>query len=243
MSVSLPQNISHKNSTDSQETLELCPSAEISKRNFRDLLKVLPIDEALHEKNLFELVKEEEEEEKLRDGPILSLNSLSSSLDSPTEKTDRADVLENFCSPPAASIALSSSTSSSVALTPHPLPPDIELLFEKIACTMMVMSSSKEMETTLLLDNPTSIFYGTTITIREFSTAPKIFNVEILSSLAGIHAIDSSKNDLLSAFQNGNFNFSVHRLETFIHREDRPVLHRKESSDGHDHEPKGEDGE
>jgi hypothetical protein len=233
MSISLPQELIRKTSADSQKTSS---SGEIPDGRFRELLQVHPNEENPQEKNLFNLV-EEEEEEKLMDGPggiPISLNPTSSSPAKKVEKTDR------IAGAPAVSrsfLAVPSNFATAPIL--HPLSPEIELIFEKMASSMIVMSSSGEVETTLFLDNPNSIFYGTTITIREFSTAPKAFNVEITSFTPAIQAIESSKNDLLSAFQNGNFNFSIHRLETFIQSEERPVFHRKESSDGDNRERKG----
>ncbi len=107
------------------------------------------------------------------------------------------------------------------------LPPEIEVLFEKMASAMIVMCSPGETETTIYLDN------GTRVTIREFSTAPKAFNVEIASHHThALATIDAHKQELLSAFHEGNFNFSIHRFETQLQpSEDRPVLHRKERDD------------
>ncbi len=117
-----------------------------------------------------------------------------------------------------------------------PLSPEIEAAFEKMASCMLVMSASNDVETTLFLDNPhfaSSALFGTQITIREFSTAPKAFNVEIISNPAGVALIDGSKNDLLSAFRDGNFNFTIHRFDTHIEdNSDRPLFHRKEGSSG-----------
>jgi hypothetical protein len=239
MSVSLPQELFRKTSTNSQEALEPSSSGDIPDGRFRDLLRVLPIDENPREKNLFELV-EEKDEEKLMDGPAsvqISLNPIPSPPEKKTEKTERADA---FTSPYLSSAFSSNSTPDlTVTVIQRPLSSEIAIIFEKMAASMIVMSSSGEIETTLFLDNPASIFYGTKITIREFSTAPKAFNVEITSFTPAINAIESGRNDLLSAFQNGNFNFSIHRFETFIHSEERPVLHRKGSSDDDNQERKG----
>ena len=110
------------------------------------------------------------------------------------------------------------------------LPPEIEALFEKMVSGMIVMCSPSEAgvtETTIVLEN------GTRITIHEFSTAPKAFNVEIASHHPhALAMIDAHKQELLSAVHEGNFNFSIHRFETQLQQsEDRPVLHRKESGD------------
>ncbi|MBS0651600.1 MAG: hypothetical protein JSR93_10600 [Verrucomicrobia bacterium] len=118
------------------------------------------------------------------------------------------------------------------ASQPVKMPAEIEALFEKMAGTMLVLSSSNESETTVFLDAPQfdrSPFYGTRITIKEFSTAPKAFNIEIASSALALNAIDVHKPALLSAFAKGDFNFSIGRLDTEILQEDRPLFHRKEA--------------
>jgi hypothetical protein len=239
MSISLPKEFSYKTSTDSQEILERSPSGDSPDARFEKLLQVLPNDEKPEGKDFFELVQEEEEQ-KLFDGPTcvqISLNSLSP-LEKKIEKIDRDDIPVVSNSPFVFS-SVSSNLSKTAATVQHLLAPEIGVIFEKMASSMIVMSSSGEVETTLFLDNPSSIFFGTKITIREFSTAPKAFNVEITSFTPAINAIEPCKNDLLSAFQNGNFNFSIHRFETYIHHEERPVLHRKESSDRDDQGRKG----
>lgn len=238
MSVSLSQELCRKTSKDSQETSKHSPSGDIPDGRFRELLQVLPIDEQFREKNLFHLLEEEKDKEivdGLACGPI-SLNP-APSPEKKAEKTEMADALAASCPPVFSPVSSTSMPNSTTAVTQ--LTPEIELIFEKMASSMIVMSSSGEVETTLFLDNPASIFYGTKITVREFSTAPKAFNVEITGFTPAINAIDSCKNDLLSAFQNGNFNFTVHRFETFVQSEERPVLHRKESSDSDNQERKG----
>jgi len=125
-----------------------------------------------------------------------------------------------------------SSNGVPAASQPVQLPAEVEALFEKMAGTMLVLSSSNETETTVFLDSPqfnNSPFYGTRITIKEFSTAPKAFNIEIASSALALNAIDVHKPALLSAFAKGDFNFSIGRFDTEILQEDRPLFHRKEA--------------
>lgn len=117
-----------------------------------------------------------------------------------------------------------------------PLTPAIEAAFEKMASCMLIMSSTHETETTFFLDNPqfaSSALFGTQITIREFSTAPKIFNIEMTSNPHGVAMMEAGRNSLLSAFENAQFNFKVHRFETqILHSEKSPVFHRKEHESG-----------
>jgi hypothetical protein len=223
MSVLLPPELFRKISSDSQGASESSSTEGVQEESFRELLQIFPTDEKPREKDFFSLVEEEEEDKKLIDGP------------------PSVQVVLNPLILPFASPCVGPDLSFSAPLRGL-LPPEIGAIFEKMASCMLVMSSSGEVETTLFLDTPhfaSSPFFGTKITIREFSTAPKAFNVEIASSSQAIIAIDSSRNDLLSAFQNGNFNFSIHRLDTYIQNEERPVLHRKESEERDNQEKKG----
>lgn len=135
--------------------------------------------------------------------------------------------------PPAAALAAPSEGNvTAAAMTPTHLPAEIEALFEKMAGTMLLLNSTNESETTLFLNSPQfdqSLFYGARITIREFSTAPKAFNVEIATSAAALTLLNSHKSALMAAFAKGDFNFSVERLETEIQETDRPLFHRKEA--------------
>jgi hypothetical protein len=229
----LPQVVLRKVSTESQEA----PEGHPSDGHFRELLKTMPVDENLREKDLFALIEEEEAEEIVEGTPIVPLPIRSSA-------EQKKEGVYGCNGPMPANIPLPffspfSNTSSTVQSS---LSPQIQALFEKMASTMIVMETSGETETTLFLDGPqfaSSVFFGTKITIREFSTAPKAFNVEIVASPVAINTIDPCKNDLLSAFQNSHFNFSIHRFETYLHNEERPVFHRKENSDGDQQESKG----
>lgn len=193
-----------------------------------DSLKNLPSDNETDEEDLskcvisiFELprshfsVPEEEEEIKGISGNEILLPSGVPSAPMP--------VAASFSSSNNAAVLSSQSVK---------LPAEIEALFEKMAATMLVLASSNETETTVFLDAPQfsqSPFFGTRITIKEFSTAPKAFNIEIASSSLALKAIDVYKPALLTAFAKGDFNFSIGRFDTEILQEDRPLFHRKEA--------------
>lgn len=227
MSIYLPQESCRRTSANSKNS----STQEVPDGRFRELLQVHPAEEKPREKNFFSLIEEEEKEEMI-DGPI-SIQILPLALPALPEKNkEKCEMVEaGFTSTPAFSINLSGLGASFAAVQNTRLE-EFKELFEAMASRMIVMHSSGEVKTTLFLDNPSSRFFGTTITIREFSTAPKVFNVEIASSTQMICAIEASKNDLLSAFQHGNFNFSIHRLDTLLQNEEHPVMHRDENQDG-----------
>ncbi len=213
-------------------------SGSIPDDRFKKILKTMPVDENLRDKNLFAMIEEEEEE--ISEGAVAPTPPLNST---PEPKKNKVIAVQSAAMPAAGPLLFYSSSTQTAVSLKISLSPEVQALFEKMASAMIVMQTSGEAETTLFLDSPqfaSSIFYGTQITIREFSTAPKAFNVEIISSPSAIGVIDPCKNDLLSAFQNGHFNFSIQRFDTFLQTEDRPVLHRKENSGDDDQERKGD---
>ncbi|MBY0529676.1 MAG: hypothetical protein K2P51_05735 [Rhabdochlamydiaceae bacterium] len=149
-----------------------------------------------------------------------------------------------------------SSTDTSTAGTPPPTPEHIPLgaeaaptepptpyatmnpqvldIFERMAGVMTVLTTTGVTETTVTLNAPqfaSSVFYGTQIIIKEYSTAPKAFNIQIHGTPQAVAAFQGNTNDLMAAFQHGNYSFRVNRLETG-YLEDRPLFHRKESASG-----------
>ncbi len=207
----LSQDLLKKISVNSHRSHDQTSKKDVRKKDFRELLETKPVAEHAPNKDFFSMVTEDEESE-CKD-PMFSSSALAIQ----------------------AATSMDSGQANAVTSVAIALSADVEAAFEKMASCMIVMSSSHEIETTLFLDNPhfaSSSLFGTTITIREFSTAPKAFNVEIVSNPSAIAIIEASKNDLLSAFRNGNFNFSIHRFDThFEGSEGRPLFHRKESMD------------
>jgi hypothetical protein len=92
----------------------------------------------------------------------------------------------------------------------------VDALFESMASQMVIMTSSHEQKTTIVLDADRfglSPLAGAEITITEFSTAPKIFNVEIIGNPSAVVLIQKSQEALLQRIAKGNFSFSIHRFE------------------------------
>lgn len=127
---------------------------------------------------------------------------------------------------------------SIVATSPLSCSPiEIEALFEKMASTMIVMTSTQESETTLYLDSPkfsSSAFFGTRITIKEFSTAPKVFNIEIAAHQTALNLLTTHKDALLAAFESHKLPFAVHRLDTELHGIEEQDSHHSDKEDGQD---------
>lgn len=116
---------------------------------------------------------------------------------------------------------------------PHlSISPQVLELLDQMGLVMIVMTHSEIAETTITLDSAhfsESPFYNAKIVIKEFSTAPRIFNVEIIATPQAIALLQTKSIDFLAHFQKGDYPFSVNRLDTQFLEEEKPLIHRKES--------------
>lgn len=130
------------------------------------------------------------------------------------------------------------STSSSAVQTPPPvLPIALDALFETMASQMVIMTSSHEQTTTLVLDSDrfaSSPLAGAKITITEFRTAPQIFNVEISGAPSAVALIQQSQEALLRRIATGHFSFSIHRFEAVSAPRFHPTEERKQKEEQDD---------
>jgi hypothetical protein len=177
------------------------------------------VEEVLDKETFKELMQPSDQEEEQSIETADEQNLLSSFMPLPSTQLQERQFF--------ASIAV-----SSINNVPA-LSPDAALLFEKMASSMLILYSSGDQETTLFVDNHDSIFCGTRITIKEFSTAPKIFNVHISSNPSSLHLINAHKAALLNSFEQSKFPFSVHRLETEQQSSDFGEQ-QQESDENHD---------
>lgn len=115
------------------------------------------------------------------------------------------------------------------------LSPQTSLLFTQMVGTIYVMSATPGVsKTDIVLNSPSfanSKFFGTTITIEKYATAPDSFNIRITGSNEAVKTFNDNLTNLYSAFQNGNFNFRIGRLSAEYSIE-RPVFRRKDQGDG-----------
>ncbi len=124
--------------------------------------------------------------------------------------------------------------------TPEALPsyanihPQVMELFDRMVGVMTVMSMSGITETVITLNSPqfaSSVFFGSQIIIQEYSTAPQAYNIQLIGTPQAVALFQGNAEDLMAAFQAGNYNFRVNRLETG-HLTDRPLFKRKEKAGG-----------
>jgi hypothetical protein len=181
----------------------------------------------------------EEAEEEAIEGivPVTpTLTTTAAQLESEKKKDPSADTsTAGVPPPPPEHIPLAGELAPTAPPTPYStMNPQMLDIFERMAGVMTVLTTTGVSETTVTLNSPqfaSSVFYGTQIIIKEYSTAPKAFNIQIHGTPQAVAAFQGNTNDLMAAFQHGNYNFRVNRLETG-YLEDRPLFHRKESASG-----------
>ena len=116
------------------------------------------------------------------------------------------------------------------------LRPETLSLFYQMVGTIYVMTASPTgiNRTEITLNNPAfadSKFYGTTITIEKYATAPDSLNIKLTGSDRAVSAFKENIPSLMNAFNNGNFTFRVNRVDA-EYAVVKPYFRRKEKGEG-----------
>ncbi len=110
------------------------------------------------------------------------------------------------------------------------LHPDVVPLFERTVGTIIQMQMNGVATTEILLNNPAfanSIFYGSTIILERYATAPDSFNIKLTGTDQAVTLFKENIDGLQTAFERGKFDFKIGRLEAFY---ERPLFKRKEKT-------------
>lgn len=119
------------------------------------------------------------------------------------------------------------------------LSPQVHELFQTMVGLVMVKQITDagqigtEMEVSL--NNPEyekSLFYGLTIKITEFKSAPGSYNIELIGNSAQGKLLTQESRKLISAFQDNRYNlpFTVNRLDISLKKEDKEYLFKRKES-------------
>lgn len=121
--------------------------------------------------------------------------------------------------------------------------PEVAELLEKLGAELYMIHEDGITKTTLLFSSsdPRSCFQGAEITIEEFSTAPKIFNVTIAADAQALGHLHPHLTQFMQIFQERKFPFSINRIDTGLKPSSHHLVHRKEKAgdDGFDRDQKG----
>lgn len=107
----------------------------------------------------------------------------------------------------------------------------VSLFYQMVGTIYVMVSPPGISRTEILLNNPSfanSRFFGSTITIEKYATAPDSLNIRLTGSQEAVLLFKEHIPSLLTAFQNGRFSFRIGRLDA-EYTLDRPVFRRKES--------------
>ncbi len=156
-----------------------------------------------------------------------------------------ADEKENASSEagaPSYYASLDQISSAGKALPSSPIEPSVQItqLFEKMIRSLIHIDQKGIAETTIELTSEafsSSVFYGATITITEYSTAPMVFNVRLTASVEGLALFQAHASELSAALQKGNFGFGIHRLDTEL-QDERIERHFAEEQDKEEENPR-----
>ncbi len=157
-----------------------------------------------------------EKEEKARDTKEESFFDLLASREKKKSEKEESEIGLSALPPPLLSPLLLASIEA-----PRFLAASLAPLFEAMVGQMQVMTEKGVVETTVTLNAPkyaNSPFYGTQITIREYSTAPKIFNIEVSTSVQAAALLQKNQEQLLFAMQGQGYNFKINRFEASLLR-------------------------
>lgn len=135
--------------------------------------------------------------------------------------------------PPFPGAIQSTALAAVIQASPYIHPSTVSLFFQMVG-TMAVLANPRVQRTEIILNNRSyanSKFYGATITIEKYATAPDSFNIKLTGTNAAVNAFKENIPSLMNAFQNGNFSFRVNRLDV-EYNSDRPVYRRKEKGEG-----------
>lgn len=89
-------------------------------------------------------------------------------------------------------------------------------LFNKLVKELISTHQSGIQETTIFLgqeDFSSSIFSGSQITITEFSTAPKVFNIQFQGGQKALTLFEAHAADLAKVLNQGKFGFLIGRID------------------------------
>jgi hypothetical protein len=146
--------------------------------------------------------------------------------------------IERTSLPPVPSYVEPMAAKALVQATPY-IQPATAALFYQMVGTMYVMAGPQGVNRTeIVLNNAAfsnSKFFGSTIQIEKYATAPDSFNITLTGSNQAVVSFKENIPSLMAAFQNGNFTFRVNRIDV-QYRIERPVYRRKEG------EERGESG-
>lgn len=126
--------------------------------------------------------------------------------------------------------------SATASATPY-LKTEVTSLFYQMVGTIYVMTKPPGVTRTEIILNADSFsqskFYGASIIIEKYASAPDSFNIRLTGSNEAVTAFNQNIPYLMNAFRKGNFSFGIGRIEA-EYKDEKPIFRRKEKQSGTD---------
>jgi len=134
--------------------------------------------------------------------------------------------------------AVAATTTAAPYLRPEAVP-----LFYQMVGTIFTMTTQGVSTTEILLNNPAfagSKFFGASIEIIKYSSAPDSFNIRLSGSNEAVTAFNQNIPGLMASFQTGGFRFRIGRIEA-TYASEKPLFRRKEKTDNRPNDERSEE--
>ena len=106
-------------------------------------------------------------------------------------------------------------------------------LLETMAGVILIQKDKTKTSTTITLNMPNSVFNGAKLVLDQYSTAPMIYNVQLLGSPEAIKAFEANQNTLSKSFEEAQYNFEVNILKpSLIVKSQKHLIRRKSETGG-----------
>ncbi|MES2199662.1 MAG: hypothetical protein V4489_05805 [Chlamydiota bacterium] len=122
------------------------------------------------------------------------------------------------------------------------IPEECLKIIDKLCSEMLVMDAESCITTTFILETDAFInspFFGAKVTIEEYCTAPKVFNVSITAQESAITLLESQMTGFFQLLETRNFSFSIHKIDTHLSTDSW----YKEKEQGHDQDKQDKEDE
>jgi hypothetical protein len=123
---------------------------------------------------------------------------------------------------------------ATIQASPYLSSETIPLFFQMVGTIYVMTAPPGISKTEIVLSSPAfanSKFFGATISIEKYATAPDSLNIRLTGTNEAVKTFNENLSNLYAAFQNGNFGFRIGRISAEYSIE-RPVFRRKEPGEG-----------
>jgi len=218
-------------------------AAEVNRKKIESLnlekIETAPVEKKGSPSYEGQIEQKEVEEEKIE--AVEQKKELEATTLKKQEKKETKSPDQPYAAPAASTLGpLFIPPAPSVSPVYTQLSPEVLAIFEKMISQIFIMQMSGVNETVLHLNTPefsSSIFAGAQIVIKEYSTAPLIFNIEFLGSPQNTLYFEQNIASLRAAFASEDRKYSINRIESrLLTKKEKPLFHRKEKTSDKENE-------